>query len=97
MPVSVDSTHLIIEGTRRVDEWIEISPIVPSVFMIFRRRQRQPAAPPPRELRDVFRMIDGRQDATSIARSAGRTQFGTAKALYDLFKGGYHRSHSAQP
>jgi hypothetical protein len=89
VPVSVDSTHLIIEGTRRVDEWIEISPIVPSVFMIFRRRQRQPGAPPPRELRDVFRMIDGRQDATSIARSAGRTQFGTAKALYDLFKGGY--------
>ena len=42
--VSVDSTHLIIEGTRRVDEWIEISPIVPSVFMIFRRTARQPAS-----------------------------------------------------
>jgi len=87
--VSVDSTHLIIEGTRRVDEWIEISPIVPSVFMIFRHRQRQPGTPPARELRDVFRMIDGRQDATSIARATGRTQFGAARALYDLYKGGY--------
>jgi hypothetical protein len=28
--VSVDSMHLIIEGTRRVDEWIEISPVVPA-------------------------------------------------------------------
>jgi hypothetical protein len=89
VPVNVDSTHLIIEGTRRVDEWIEISPVVPSVFMIFRRRQRQPGAPPPRELRDVFRMIDGRQDATAIARATSRTQFGTAKALFDLYKGGY--------
>ena len=89
VPVSVDSTHLIIEGTRRVDEWIEISPIVPSVFMIFRKRVRQPSAPPPRELRDVFQRIDGHQDVTAIARVTGRTQFGAAKALFDLHKGGY--------
>ena len=87
--VSIDSTHLIIEGTRRVDEWIEISPIVPSIFMIFRRRQRQPAIPPDRSLMDVFRKIDGQQDVVSIARTVGRTQFGTAKALYDLYRGGY--------
>lgn len=87
--VSVDSTHLIIEGTRRVDEWIEISPVVPSVFMIFRRRQRQPAMPPDRSLLDVFRRIDGHQDVVSIARICGRTQFGTARALYELYRGGY--------
>lgn len=89
VPVSVDATHLIIEGTRRVDEWIEISPVVPSVFMIFRRKPRQPSARPDRELLSVFRQVDGRQDVVAIARATGRTQFGAAKALYELVRGGY--------
>jgi hypothetical protein len=89
VPVKVDATHLIIEGTRRVDEWIEISPIVPSVFMIFRRKARQPSARPERDLLTVFRHVDGRQDVVAIARASGRTQFGAAKALYDLVRGGY--------
>lgn len=87
--VSVDSTHLIIEGTRRVDEWIEISPVVPSVFMIFRRTVRQPASRPARELYDVFSRIDGRQDVVAIARATKQTQFETARKLYELVLGGY--------
>jgi hypothetical protein len=87
--VSVDSTHLIIEGTRRVDEWIEISPIVPSVFMIFRRTVRQPVARPGRELYDVFSRIDGKQDVVAIARATKQTQFETARKLYELVNGGY--------
>jgi hypothetical protein len=87
--VSVDSTHLIIEGTRRVDEWIEISPIVPSVFMIFRRTARQPASRPGRELYDVFSRVDGRQDVVAIARATKQTQFETARKLYELVRGGY--------
>lgn len=87
--VSVDATHLIIEGTRRVDEWIEISPIVPSVFMIFRRKVQQPASRPSRELFDVFSRVDGRQDVVSIARITKQTQFDTARKLCDLARGGY--------
>ena len=37
IPVSVSAEKLIIEGTRRVDEWIRISPVIPSVLMAFRR------------------------------------------------------------
>jgi hypothetical protein len=87
--VSVDSMHLIIEGTRRVDEWIEISPVVPSVYMIYRRTPRPPAGPPPKELRDVYRLVDGNRDVATIASSAGLTQFESARALYDLVKSGY--------
>lgn len=82
--VEVDSMRLIIEGTRRVDEWIEISPIVPSVYMIFRRRMKQPDAPPDAELRPVFELVDGQRDVVAIARLAGLTQFETARALYHL-------------
>jgi hypothetical protein len=45
VPVTVDGNHLIIEGTRRVDEWVEISPVVPSVFMIFRPRHTLSSGP----------------------------------------------------
>ncbi|MEX2314755.1 MAG: DUF4388 domain-containing protein, partial [Thermomicrobiales bacterium] len=86
--VSVDSMHLIIEGTRRVDEWIEISPSVPSVFMTFRRTARQPASRPARELYDVFSRIDGKQDVVAIARATKQTQFETARKLYELVQGG---------
>jgi hypothetical protein len=87
--VSVDSMHLIIEGTRRVDEWIEISPIVPSVYMIYRRTTRPPSASPPKDLRPLFRLIDGNRDVATIAARAGMTQFETAKGLFDLVKAGY--------
>jgi hypothetical protein len=89
VPVSVDSTHLIIEGTRRVDEWIEISPMVPSVFMIFRRKARQPAARPARDLMDVFGSVDAKRDVVAIARKTNNTQFETARKLYDLAQAGY--------
>jgi hypothetical protein len=87
--VSVDSMQLIIEGTRRVDEWIEISPVVPSVYMIYRRKQRQPFHPPKDDLKTVFDLVDGRRDVSTIASVAGTTQFDTAKALFDLVQGGF--------
>ena len=92
VPVNVDSTHLIIEGTRRVDEWIEVSPVVPSVFMVFRRQARQPSDPIPANLTDMFELIDGHSDVVSIARSAGLTQFEAAKGLFDLVSGGFIES-----
>lgn len=87
--VNIDSTHLIIEGTRRVDEWIEVSPVVPSVFMIFRKHLRPPHARIDPGLSDIFRLIDGQSDVVSIARSVGVTQFEAAKALFDLTQLGY--------
>jgi hypothetical protein len=90
--VTVDATHLIIEGTRRVDEWIEISPVVPSVYVIFRRKMQQPPSRPARELFEVFSRVDGRLDVVSIARATKQTQFDTARALYELERGGYIES-----
>jgi hypothetical protein len=84
-----DSTHLIIEGTRRVDEWIEISPVVPSQFLIFRKRQKLPATRPPQQVFDVFHAIDGQRDVIATARSLGKTQFSTAKAVAELVTRGY--------
>jgi hypothetical protein len=82
--VSVDGNHLIIEGTRRVDEWIEISPVVPSVFMIFRQRPHLIERTVPDHLRKVYDCVNGDRDVTGIARATGISQFDAARALYDL-------------
>lgn len=87
VPIDLDSEHLIIEGTRRVDEWITISPIVPSVFMIFQRRNVIVPSLKDEEV-DIYHRIDGVRDVATIAQEVGRTQFDTAKVLYDLVKRG---------
>ncbi|MDQ3514357.1 MAG: DUF4388 domain-containing protein [Chloroflexota bacterium] len=82
--VSVDGNHLIIEGTRRVDEWISISPVVPSVFLIFRRTNARGAKEVPDHLREVYDLVDSHRDVAAISREANLSQFEAAKALYDL-------------
>ncbi len=86
IPVSVSAEKLIIEGTRRVDEWIRISPIIPSVLMAFRRLPRPVTGPLSDEAREVLAMVDGVSDVSSIARKRQRTQFDTAKLLHGLTK-----------
>jgi hypothetical protein len=82
--VSVSAEKLIIEGTRRVDEWIKISPVVPSVLMAFRRLPRAATGPLSDEARDVLTLVDGVSDVATLARRRQRTQFETAKLLHGL-------------
>ena len=82
IPITVDSLQLVLEGTRRVDEWIQLSPVIPSVSMIFRKRG--PVRPLPVELATMYELVDGQRDVATIAREAGWTQFETARALYQL-------------
>lgn len=86
IPVSVSAEKLIIEGTRRVDEWIRISPVIPSVLMAFRRLPRPVTGPLSDEAREVLTMVDGVSDVSNIARKRQRTQFDTAKLLHGLTK-----------
>jgi hypothetical protein len=87
--VDVDSMQIIIEGTRRVDEWIEVSPVVPSVYMIFRTRKDRPSEAPPGDLPLTFDLVDGTRDVFAISRRLGFTQFQTARALFELVQRGY--------
>ncbi|MCS7050137.1 MAG: DUF4388 domain-containing protein [Thermomicrobium sp.] len=86
IPVTVDSLQLVLEGTRRVDEWIQFSPVIPSVSVIFRKRGPTQAVPP--ELATVYALVDGQRDVATVAREVGLTQFETARALYRLHQRG---------
>lgn len=82
--ISVSAEKLIIEGTRRVDEWIRISPVIPSVLMAFRRLPRPVTGPLSDEAREVLALVDGVSDVATLARKRGRSQFDTAKLLHGL-------------
>ena len=86
--LSIDLTteRIIIDGTRRVDEWIAISPYVPSVRMTYKLVDPHNA---PDEVADdqdqaVLEHIDGRRDVVALAKACGLTQFETACSLARL-------------
>lgn len=84
MAIDLSTEHLILEGVRLVDEWIAISPVVPSVRMVFRRTGAWPGERLDVPIADVYRQVNGVNDVASIARLCGITQYACAKALYEL-------------
>ncbi len=92
IPVDLAGERVVMEGTRRVDEWIAIAPVVPSVRVVFRRVGSRP-----RDLgieeRLVWEQVDGVRDVVGIARAVGLTQFDTAKCLYTLAQRGHIRAN----
>lgn len=92
LAIDLSNEHLILEGVRLVDEWIEISPIVPSIRMTFERT----GMPIPSHLdetpRQVYEAVNGFADVASLARLCGITQYGCAKAIYELGMAGLVRA-----
>ncbi len=98
LPVDLSSERLIMEGTRRVDEWSQISPIIPSLRMIFYPAVQLDMLPPnrleglsPRDQR-VLAQIDGRSDVLALAARAGMTRFDVVRSLAILATAGLIRA-----
>src|SRR5258708_6980221 len=90
IPLQVDVTGLIMEGTRRVDEWTRIrtlithEAIVPSVV----------GEIPPDELEDdaqrtVVNAIDGRRSLAELVLESRSSSFNVASTVYHLAREGY--------
>ncbi|HEY3110031.1 MAG TPA: DUF4388 domain-containing protein [Chloroflexota bacterium] len=88
--VDLASERLIMDGTRRVDEWIAISPSVPSVRMIYARAGHSRPTDPVEAA--VHELLDGRHDVASVAGAAGMTQFEVACALHRMVQAGQARA-----
>ncbi|MEA2336384.1 MAG: hypothetical protein QOE82_391, partial [Thermoanaerobaculia bacterium] len=90
IPLQVDVTGLIMEGTRRVDEWNRIHTIigheglVPSIVKEL----------PPEELEDdpqrmVVNAIDGRRSLAELVLESRSSSFNVASTIYHLTREGY--------
>jgi hypothetical protein len=98
LPVDISSERLIMEGARRVDEWSNVSPIIPSLRMIFYPAVQFDLLPveqleglTQRDQR-VLAQIDGRSDVIAIAGRAGMTRFEAVRSLANLANAGLIRA-----
>jgi hypothetical protein len=90
IPLQVDVTGLIMEGTRRVDEWGRIhtlighEALIPSIIKEL----------PPEELEDdpqrmVVNAIDGRRSLAELVLESRSSSFNVASTIYHLTREGY--------
>ncbi len=98
LPVDISSERLIMEGARRVDEWSNVSPIIPSLRMIFYPAVQLDLLPveqleglTQRDQR-VLAQIDGRSDVIALAGRAGMTRFEAVRSLANLANAGLIRA-----
>jgi hypothetical protein len=90
IPLQVDVTGLIMEGTRRVDEWNRIHTLIGHEALI-------PALVkelPPEELQDdaqrtVVNAIDGKRSLAELVLESRSSSFNVASTIYHLTREGY--------
>jgi DNA-binding response OmpR family regulator len=87
-PVSLKVDDLILEGTRRSDEWVLIQQKIPNFSMIFEPLIGNAEELTRRGLSDmdlkVFAMVDGRSTVQEIIDKAMLSDFDVAKSMFIL-------------
>jgi hypothetical protein len=98
LPVDISSERLIMEGARRVDDWSQLSPLIPSLRMIFHPAVQIGLIPEDQlaslTARDhqILAQIDGRSDVFALAARAGMTRFEAMRSLATLVNIGLIRA-----
>jgi len=87
--LSVSIENLIMEGSRRLEEWSRITKKLPSMEIVFKM-----ATAPGEGAREislkpaewtVLLKVDGTRTVSELARDTNRTEFDVARILYGLF------------
>ena len=90
IPLRVDVTGLIMEGTRRVDEWNRIHTLIAHEALI----PTMVKEIPPEELEDdaqrtVINAIDGRRSLAELVLESRSSSFNVASTVYHFTREGY--------
>jgi hypothetical protein len=86
IPISIDTQHLLMEGLRIVDEWTVIEGKI-TIDTIFARKTDDVHALSEEE-RDMFSLIDGENDVSTIIDISGQDDFSVSKTLVSLLEKG---------
>lgn len=86
IPISLDTQHLLMEGLRIVDEWslIEGKITLDSVFL----KKTKEIEDMTDEERDIFSLVDGENDVSTIIDITGKDDFIVSKTLVSLLEKG---------
>lgn len=89
IPLNVDLTGLIMEGSRRKDEWQVINEVIPDRMHIPVVEKKIDADTLPPEKRRVVEFVDGRRSIEEIGLESRAMKFTVAKTIYELVKSGH--------
>ncbi|HEX7154609.1 MAG TPA: DUF4388 domain-containing protein [Thermoanaerobaculia bacterium] len=92
IPLQVDVTGIIMEGTRRVDEWGRLRELIPNEALV---PELLKEVDNPDELEEVqapiVKAIDGRRTVADIVLESRSSSFIVSSTLYTLVRHGYVR------
>jgi len=95
IPLEVDVTGIIMEGTRRVDEWSRIREVIPHDVMIPIVARTVPVDSLNEVQRTIVHAVDGKRTIAEIELEARATLFIVCSTLNSLARDGY--IHMAEP
>jgi hypothetical protein len=89
VPLNVDVTGMIMEGSRRKDEWAVINEVIPERSHIpVMEKPVDDLNLPPEKLR-IVQMINGRRSMEEVGLESRAVKFLVAKTIYELFRSGH--------
>jgi hypothetical protein len=92
VPLQVDVTGIIMEGTRRVDEWRRIRELIPNELLVpVMVREVDEEADLDDAGKQVVRAIDGKRAIADIIVESRSSAFVVSSVMYQLVREGYIR------
>ncbi|MDD3627510.1 MAG: DUF4388 domain-containing protein [bacterium] len=90
LDIRLNINNIIMEGSRRIDEWELIEEIIPKSTTVFRFTKDFDKKILNIELhhaeKEVLRLIDGKKDVKSLRKAIGIDEFETMKILFSLIQ-----------
>lgn len=89
IPLNVDVTGLIMEGSRRKDEWALINEVIPDRNHVPVVEKMPDAGSLPPEKRRILDFINGRRSIEAIGLESRAVKFLVAKTIYEFVQSGF--------
>ncbi|MBC7266987.1 MAG: DUF4388 domain-containing protein [Coriobacteriia bacterium] len=90
--LSVSVENIVMEGSRRIEEWNRIKKKVPSMEMVFKMATAPGEGTFEISLKptewNLLLLTDGTRSVAELARDLGKTDFEVARVIYGLFSAG---------
>ncbi len=91
IPLQVDVTGIIMEGTRRVDEWTRIREVIPNETVVPIETRTIDAKDLDEVQRTIVHAIDGRRTIADIVLESRSSTFAVSSTLHSLVRSGHVR------
>jgi hypothetical protein len=85
IPISIDTQHLLMEGLRIVDEWTLIEGKI-TLDTVFTPTPQADQSGLSREEKDIFSLVDGENDVSTIIDIAGLDDYSVSQILVSLLE-----------